>query len=182
MKDDEIIKLLEKGYSADLIAFEFDIPEEQMKACQDELKQTQKDETKIKKEYSKLIERYKEEIENPKDTLDLINKRNLLAFAYFKAGETKKARNELTDIINKYNSCVSYRQLVHLEKANNNLEDAKLWAEYGVEYFPEDLNLRKQLLEFAQKENNQELANEQINAIEAIKAKKYIYKEKTEGR
>lgn len=102
--------------------------------------------------YEKTINKYKREIEeNPNKSL---NKRNLLAFTYFKAGRIDEARDELISIIEQFNSYVAYRQLIYLEKKEGNLDDAKLWSYDGIERFPDSIAIREQLISIAKIEKD----------------------------
>ena len=102
--------------------------------------------------YAEIINNYKSEIEkNPEKSL---NKRNLLAFTYFKANKINEARNELLSIIKQYGNYLAYRQLIHLEKEEGNLDDAKLWAYEATENFPNNITIREQLISIAREEND----------------------------
>lgn len=115
------------------------------------------------KDYEVTIRQYKEEIaRNPQHSL---NKRNLLAFAYFKSGKIEEARDELMSLVEEYGSYMAYRQLVYLEKCQGNYEDAKLWATACLEQFPSDINIRYQLISVAIEEHNDEEAIKQLRAI-----------------
>lgn len=115
------------------------------------------------KNYEVAIGQYKEEIaRNPQHSL---NKRNLLAFAYFKSGKIEEARDELMSLVEEYGSYMAYRQLVYLEKCQGNYEDAKLWATACLEQFPSDINIRYQLISVAIEEHNDEEAIKQLRAI-----------------
>lgn len=109
-----------------------------------------------KPDYEKIIKKYEEEIaKNPEKSL---NKRNLLAFTYFRAGKMEAARDELLDLIEHYSSYTAYRQLIHLEKNEGNFEDAKLWAYDCLDKFPNSIDIREQLISIAKKEkDNQEI-------------------------
>lgn len=121
------------------------------------------EEQKISKpDYTRTIERYKEEIaRNPQNSQ---SKRNLLAFAYFKAGRIDEARDELLSLIDQNSSFIAYRQLIHLEKSEGNFEDARLWAEDCLDRFPSSTNViavRQQLISMARKEGDiQEVINQ----------------------
>lgn len=116
--------------------------------------------------YDLIIKKYKEEIEiNPQKAL---NGRKLLAFAYFKAGRMNDARKELLALIEQHSSHTAYRQLVHLEKSEGNLEDAKLWAYDGLEKFPDSIAIREQLISIAKQENDSQEVIKQLKEIIAI--------------
>lgn len=122
----EIVNLIDKGFELELIAFELGIPVNQLQECiskektEKELNEDKNEEIEIefeekkfrKQDYEKLINKYKKEIALEKST----KKRNLLAFAYFKAGKIEEARDELEKLINENNNYISYRQLIHIEK------------------------------------------------------------------
>lgn len=104
---------------------------------------TQSLEKAINPNYEEVITRYKEEIvKNPKDVL---NKRNILAFAYLKAGKIDEAREELEALIEQYSNYTAYRQIIHLEKSEGQLDDAKLWAYDCLDKFPNDEKIKKML-------------------------------------
>lgn len=105
-----------------------------------------------KLDYEKLIRTYQEKIAN--NSRGMLNNRNLLAFAYFRAGKIDEARDELFSIIDQTGNYTAYRQLIYLEKSVGNIEDAKLWAEASLEKFPTSIDIREQLVSIAQKENN----------------------------
>ncbi len=97
--------------------------------------------------YEKTIARYKAQIEQfPQNSS---NARNLLAFAYFKAGKIEEARDELMSLIEERGSYIAYRQLINLEKTQGNFEDAKLWGEDCLEHFPNSIDVRRQLISAA---------------------------------
>ncbi len=103
-------------------------------------------------DYEEVINRYKREIEkNPDKSL---NKRNLLAFAYFRAGRIDEARDELLSIIEQTGNYTAYRQLIHLEKTEGNFDDAKLWAYDVLDKFPDSIDIREQLISIAREERN----------------------------
>jgi len=113
-------------------------------------------------DYTKIIQKYKRQIsQNPQNAQ---SKRNLLAFAYFKAGRINEARDELISLIDKNSSFIAYRQLIHLEKSEGNFEDARMWAEDCLDRFSSVTNtiaVRQQLIEMAKKEGNiQEVINQ----------------------
>lgn len=115
------------------------------------------------KDYEGAIKKYTEEINrNPKNAL---NKRNLLAFAYFRAGKITEARNELLDLVEQYSSYTAYRQLVYLEKTEGNYNDAKLWAYDCIEKFPDGIGIREQLISIARKEKDNKEVIKQLKEI-----------------
>lgn len=102
--------------------------------------------------YEQTIKKYKAQIaRQPEKSL---NKRNLLAFAYFRAGMIDEARSELISLIEEHSSYYAYRQLVHLEKNEGNLEDAKLWGYDCLDKFPDNIGIREQLISLAKQEND----------------------------
>lgn len=105
-----------------------------------------------KPDYEQTIKKYKAQIAAQPNKS--VNKRNLLAFAYFRAGMIDEARNELISLIEEHSSYYAYRQIVHLEKNEGNLEDAKLWAYDCLDRFPDNIGIREQLISVAKKENN----------------------------
>lgn len=102
--------------------------------------------------YEEIIEKYKNEINQ--DCKNLQSKRNLLAFAYLKAGRIDEARNELMSLIEQYSNYTSYRLLVHLEKCEGNLDDARLWAYECLDRFPDSIHIREKLISIDKKENS----------------------------
>lgn len=154
---------------------------------EDEMPSEEVSNTRTCEDYKKLIERYKIEIDKHLEELKedatirrisstekqmiltkLANKRNLLAYAYYNAGLIEESRKELLSLINKESNHTAYRQIIHLEKAQGNIDDAKIWAYEGIEMFPKDIKLRKQLALIAREEHNKEEENEQLRAIEEI--------------
>lgn len=123
-------------------------------------------EEKVRIDYSKTIEKYKKEIaKNPQNSS---NKRNLLAFAYFKAGMIDEARDELMSLIDERSSYMAYRQLIHIEKSEGNFEDAKMWAYDFLDKFPTStgvLNVREQLASIAREEGDFEEVIKQLREI-----------------
>lgn len=114
--------------------------------------QIEKEDSVEKIDYDKLIKKYEKEIEQGSG--NTVNKRNLLAFAYFRAGRIDEARNELYNLIENCSSYNAYRQLIHIEKNEGNFEDAKLWAYDGLDKFPDSVDLRQYLISIARKEGN----------------------------
>lgn len=124
------------------------------------------EETIQKPDYEETIKRYKEEIaRNPQKSL---NKRNLLAFAYFKAGRMEEARDELLSLIEQCSSYTAYRQLIHLEKCEGNFEDAKLWAYDCLDVFPNSVDIRNQLISIAREEKDSKEIIKQLKEIISI--------------
>ena len=116
--------------------------------------------------YEEIINRYKTEIEsNSQNTQE---KRNLLAFAYFRAGRIDEARDELMTLIEETNSYMAYRQLVHIEKLEKNLEDAKLWAYEALDKFPNSIEIREQLISIARAEKDDQEIIKQLKDIIVI--------------
>lgn len=126
---------------------------------EEEQYQEEKFEESTNPNYEKTINRYKAEIvSNPQKAQE---KRNLLAFAYFQAGRINEAREELMSLAEDTSSYMAYRQLVHIEKKENNFEDAKLWAYEALDKFPNSIPIREQLISIARLENdNQEIINQ----------------------
>lgn len=101
----------------------------------------------VKPDYEKMISKYKSEIAfNPQNSQ---RKRNLLAFSYFRSGQIDEARNELISLLGETTDYMAYRQLVHIEKKEENFEDAKLWAYEALDKFPDSIDIRKQLISIA---------------------------------
>ena len=125
----------------------------------------QKNEEEIAKNYDKVINKLKQKIDTDSKNGINLNERNILAFAYFKAGRIDEARKELVSIIKKYGSHIAYRQLIHLEEQCNNLDDARLWAYEGITYFPKSIQIREQLLSIEKQEGNKE---EQMRLLKEI--------------
>ena len=120
--------------------------------------------------YEETIKRYKAEIsKNPNASL---NKRNMLAFAYFKAGRIEEAREELMALIEERGSYTAYRQIIHLEKCAGNYEDAKFWGEICLEHFPDNTDVKYQLIS---------IANEENDSVQAIKLLKQIIQRNPES-
>lgn len=126
---------------------------------EEEQHQDEKFEEITKPNYEKTINRYKAEIvSNPQKAQE---KRNLLAFAYFQAGRINEAREELMSLAEDTSSHMAYRQLVHIEKKENNFEDAKLWAYEALDKFPNSIPIREQLISIARLEkDDQEIINQ----------------------
>lgn len=182
---EEIVKLINKGIDLELLSFELDIPIEQLRSYvqkpkkkasnlrrkekqytskQEPVKEDTKKPEKVEKlDYGEVIKKYKEEIARaPQNSA---NKRNLLAFAYFKAGKIEQSRDELLSLIDDRGSYMAYRQLIHLEKSEGNFEDAKLWAYDFLDKFPRNINVREQLIEIAVAEGN---TQEQMRLLKEI--------------
>lgn len=184
----EIVNLIDKGFELELIAFELGIPVNQLQECiskektEKELNEDKNEEIEIefeekkfrKQDYEKLINKYKKEIALEKST----KKRNLLAFAYLKAGKIEEARDELEKLINENNNYISYRQLIHIEKQENNLDDAKLWAYEALEKFPESIEIREQLISIAKEEKDNQEIIKQLKEIIDINPKNKINKKR----
>lgn len=126
----------------------------------------QEQEKRVKPNYEETIKKYKDEIAtNPKNSL---NKRNLLAFAYFRAGRINEARNELFSLIEECSSYTAYRLLIHLEKSIGNFEDAKLWAYDCLDKFPYSVDIRQQLISIAREEKDSQEVIKQLKEIISI--------------
>lgn len=117
-------------------------------------------------DYEKTIETYKKEIES--DKKNALNKRNLIAFTYYKAGMIEESRKELMTLIEQFNSYTAYRQMIHLEKVEGNLEDAKIWAYEGIENYPNSINFREELISIAKEENDSQEIIKQLKEITKI--------------
>lgn len=119
-----------------------------------------------KPDYEKIIKKYKNQItSNSQNTQE---KRNLLAFAYFRAGRIEEAKNELMVLIQETNSYMAYRQLVHIEKKAGNMEDAKLWAYEALDKFPNSIEIREQLISIARTEKDDQEIIKQLKDIICI--------------
>ena len=120
----------------------------------------------VKPDYEEIINRYKTEIDsNLQNTQE---KRNLLAFAYFRAGRIDEARDELMMLIEETSSYMAYRQLVHIEKTEGNFEDAKLWAYEALDKFPNSIGIREQLISIARIEKDDQEIIKQLKDIISI--------------
>ena len=132
---------------------------------QEEYEEEVQEET-VKPDYEEIINRYKTEIDsNSQNTQE---KRNLLAFAYFRAGRIDEARDELMTLIEETNSYMAYRQLVHIEKTEGNFEDAKLWAYEALDKFPNSIEIREQLISIARIEKDDQEIIKQLKDIISI--------------
>ena len=132
---------------------------------QEEYEEEVQEET-VKPDYEEIINRYKTEIDsNSQNTQE---KRNLLAFAYFRAGRIDEARDELMTLIEETNSYMAYRQLVHIEKVEGNFEDAKLWAYEALDKFPNSIEIREQLISIARIEKDDQEIIKQLKDIISI--------------
>lgn len=117
----------------------------------------------IKPNYEETINRYKTEIaSNPQKAQ---GKRNLLAFAYFRAGRIVEAKDELMALAEETSSYIAYRQLVHIEKAEGNFEDAKLWAYEAIDKFPNSIEIKEQLISIARAEKDDQEIIRQLKDI-----------------
>ena len=120
----------------------------------------------VKPDYEKMISKYKSEIAfNPQNSQ---RKRNLLAFSYFRSGQIDEARNELMSLLRETTDYMAYRQLVHIEKKEENFEDAKLWAYEALDKFPDSIDIRKQLISIAKAENDRQEIITQLKDILSI--------------
>lgn len=120
----------------------------------------------VKPDYEEIINRYKTEIDS--NSQNTQGKRNLLAFAYFRAGRIDEARDELMTLIEETNSYMAYRQLVHIEKTEGNFEDAKLWAYEALDKFPNSIEVREQLISIARIEKDDQEIIKQLKDIISI--------------
>lgn len=132
-------------------------------------KEQQKEEIREKNlmpDYEETINRYKAEIaSNPQKSQ---GKRNLLAFAYFRAGRIDEAREELMKLAEETSSYMVYRQLIHIEKKEENFEDAKLWAYEALDKFPNSIEIREQLISIARAEKDDQEIIRQLKDIISI--------------
>ena len=141
-----------------------------MKKKEEKIKE-KAEKNEIKRDYSELIQSYKKEIEaNPKD----INKRNMLAFAYFKQGMLDEAKDTLLHLVGECNDLMAYRQLIYMEKSQGDYESAKLWAYEALESYPDSIPLREQMISLAKVTKDikeQEVQEKEINkmTLKAIK-------------
>ena len=120
----------------------------------------------VKPDYEKMISKYKSEIAfNPQNSQ---RKRNLLAFSYFRSGQIDEARNELISLLGETTDYMAYRQLVHIEKKEENFEDDKLWAYEALDKFPDSIDIRKQLISIAKAENDRQEIITQLKDILSI--------------
>ena len=130
----------------------------------------------VKPDYEEIINRYKTEIDsNLQNTQE---KRNLLAFAYFRAGRIDEARDELMTLIEETGSHMAYRQLVHIEKTEGNFEDAKLWAYEALDKFPNSIGIREQLISIAKMENDDKEIIKQLKDIIRIEPENEKHKKR----
>ena len=132
---------------------------------QEEYEEEVQEET-VKPDYEEIINRYKTEIDS--NSQNAQEKRNLLAFAYFRAGRIDEARDELMTLIEETNSYMAYRQLVHIEKVEGNFEDAKLWAYEALDKFPNSIEIREQLISIARIEKDDQEIIKQLKDIISI--------------
>ena len=140
---------------------------EQQKIKEQQIEEEQQEEEieeeAIKPDYEEAIKRYKTEIASKPQKSQ--GKRNLLAFAYFKAGRIDEARDELMALVQETGSFMAYRQLVHIEKAEGNFEDAKLWAYEAIDKFPNSIEVREQLISIAREEKDEQEILKQLKDI-----------------
>ena len=136
---------------------------QQLEVKEEQIEEEQPEEEIVNLDYEEAIKRYKVEIaSNPQRAQ---SKRNLLAFAYFKAGKIDEARNELMALIEETSSFMAYRQLIHIEKTEGNFEDAKLWAYDAIDKFPDSVQIREQLISIAKSENDNQEVIRQLKDI-----------------
>ena len=144
-------------------------------AIQEEYEEEVQKET-VKPDYEEIINRYKTEIDsNSKNTRE---KRNLLAFAYFREGRIDEARDELMTLIEETGSHMAYRQLVHIEKTEGNFEDEKLWAYEALDKFPNSIGIREQLISIAKMENDDKEIIKQLKDIIRIEPENEKHKKR----
>lgn len=119
-----------------------------------------------KPNYEETIRKYKAEIaSNPQNSQE---KRNLLAFAYFRDGRIDEARDELMALVEETSNYMAYRQLIHIEKKEENFEDAKLWAYEALDKFPNSIDIREQLISIAKAEKDENEVIKQLKDIIGI--------------
>ena len=119
-----------------------------------------------KPNYEETIRKYKAEIaSNPQNSQ---GKRNLLAFAYFRDGRIDEAREELMALVEETSNYMAYRQLIHIEKKEENFEDAKLWAYEALDKFPNSIDIREQLISIAKAEKDENEVIKQLKDIIGI--------------
>ena len=130
----EIIRLIHNGFDLELLSFELDVPIEQLqeykkrlelrqfakksiknnKIVAEKQQEEENSEETTKLNYEETIKKYKAEIaSNPQNSQE---KRNLLAFAYFRDGRIDEARDELRALVKETSNYMAYRQLIHIEK------------------------------------------------------------------
>ena len=119
-----------------------------------------------KPNYEETIRKYKAEIaSNPQNSQ---GKRNLLAFAYFRDRRIDEAREVLIALIEETSNYMAYRQLIHIEKKEENFEDAKLWAYEALDKFPNSIDIREQLISIAKAEKDENEVIKQLKDIIGI--------------
>lgn len=183
INQEQIINLIKYGFNLENISYEFNIPMQTLIKLQHQLNnQNEPDLDENKKTYyKKLIEKYQQEIaelsQKPNASSDellktvIINKKNLLAFAYFKSGQIEKSRKELLNLIEEPFKFNAYRQLIHLEHHEGNIDDAKVYAYEAIDLFPDDIGLRNQLINIATEEKDDIEVEEQLEQILRINPK-----------
>lgn len=131
------------------------------------LNESQALEEDTKPNYEETIKRYKDEIAaNPQSSQ---GKRNLLAFAYFRAGRIDEARTELMALVEETSNYMAYRQLIYIEKEDKNFTEAKLWAYEALDKFPDSIDIREQLISIARSEKDEAEIIKQLKDIIGIK-------------
>lgn len=194
LTQEQVINLINHGFNIKIISHEFDIPIEKLEHLQQQLNtnsDANKDETKDgnKKEiYKRLIDTYKQKIHelsqmpniNSDELLksSLLNSKNLLAFAYFECGQIEKSRELLLELINSPSKFNAYRQLIHLEHKEGNIDDAKIYAYDAIDLFPDSIPIRKQLINIAIEENDYPEIREQLQNVLRINPKNTNVKNK----
>ena len=83
-----------------------------------------------------------------------MNQKNIFAFTLFKSGRIDEAREYLMDLIDSSKSYIAFRQLIHLEKSEGNLEDAKIWLLEADEQFPNNLGIKEVAFRIAREEGD----------------------------
>lgn len=98
----------------------------------------------IMKCYEEIEERYKKIIEEKEAKNEKnINEKNLLAFTHYNMGKVDEAKNELEELIRKYDSYTAYRQIIYIEHQQGNLDTARLWAYECLDRFPKNTSIQK---------------------------------------
>lgn len=185
-KEKEIKNLIKKGFDLELLSFELDVPIEQLqeykkrlelrqfakksiknnKIVAEKQQEEENSEETTKLNYEETIKKYKAEIaSNPQGSQ---GKRNLLAFAYFMDGRIDEARDELRALVKETSNYMAYRQLIHIEKKEENFEDAKLLAYEALDKFPDSISIREQLISIAKAEKDENEVIKQLKDIIGI--------------
>ena len=108
------------------------------------------------------IQRLREEAEK-----GTINKKNIFAFTLYRSGRIDEAREYLEGLILEHKSYTAFRQMIHLEKQEGNLEDAKLWTLEALEVFPGNIGIKEVEFRIARQEKD---ASEMMRIAKEISA------------